>query len=191
MFEFDLYPEDGRSEQINQELIDITKDEEFEQALIDTIEKSDILRPRSPILREAFPAYRSGLYRLTTPVLLAQVEGVIGDALLIKNTIIVEGNKTYLRGSDGKVALSDKNKRIKLTGMWDLINKGSKWKSHPILGDMAEFMSDKLVNDRNGVLHGRNLAYGESAIIAARCLWILYYFTQQISAFEDGDLEEL
>lgn len=91
-----------------------TRSEEFEGWLEEEMTGSAVLAHRWEAMRQALAAHRRREYMLSIPVLLAQVEGIVGDALVLKNLAAAEGHKLYRLGTDGVIELNKKEKPIEL-----------------------------------------------------------------------------
>jgi hypothetical protein len=94
----------------------------FEDCLEEEIVGSSVLRPRWEIIRQALGAHKRREYLISIPTLLAQIEGAIGDALVLRNLAAKDGHKLYLLGTDGRPALDSKNKPIELKRLTGLVN---------------------------------------------------------------------
>ena len=85
-----------------------TRSQEFEQKLKQVFQQSSVLRRRWHIIEQVINAHRRREYNIAIPVLLAQVEGIVGDALILNGLIISKDHKLYAKGSNGKAQL-DRN----------------------------------------------------------------------------------
>jgi hypothetical protein len=84
-------------------LLTLTRSEEFAAELKERVLGSSVLEHRWEIVEQALDARRRREYLLSIPPLLAQIEGVIADALVLKNLAVPVGHKLYARGADGEL----------------------------------------------------------------------------------------
>ncbi|GHO59231.1 hypothetical protein [Ktedonobacter robiniae] len=189
LLEFASYPDGTREEEITNKLIEKTNDERFMKVFIGLVEESQVLRRRLSVIREAFAVHQEKRYLLSIPILLAQVEGMIGDALILKGDVGEQENKLYRRDENGQFKLKQNgkpNRSDEITGLGGLI-RTSKWATHPILDGVAALIQQKLGGDRNIILHGREVEYGEPHL-SVQSLLLLRLLAEQICAFERGEV---
>lgn len=176
-----------RGAAVTNRLIAYTRQTQFEEELISYFDKSSFLRRRRPIVERALNAHRSRDYILAIPTLLAQVEGVLGDAFVLKGSVIAKGQKLYVKGPDGKPKPNRKGKPTLITGAKMLLqNRGLE--NHPILQEVSNVLTNGLIDERNGILHGRSTNYHKAGL-SVRALLILIVAAPDIVAFEAGEIE--
>jgi len=172
-----------RSAVITNSMAAKTRSKEFEQHLQQLFEQSSVLLCRWPIVVQAIHAHRQRDYYVSVPALLAQVEGIIGDALILKNLIHREGNHLYIiengvikRGRDGN--------RVEAKGLHSLIQQ-SRWKDDEVLQGVADLITTQLAGERNGIMHGRRVNYGK-AKLSVQGLLLLLVLTTMFTDLEKG-----
>ncbi|WP_111325880.1 hypothetical protein [Thermosporothrix hazakensis] len=163
--------------------LDMTHNPSFMELLFSFCEHSEVLRPRLPALREGLAVYLEKRYYAAIPSIIPQLEGVIGDFLLLRDMVVLDGHTIYRRGPDGRPALNKKNKPIKLSGLRDLMNE-SGWANDSSFSGIAAVFTNWIIPRRNGVMHGRDHTYGEDPQFAANCLCILRYFIEQMHGID-------
>lgn len=175
-----------RSAAITNRLAADTRGSEFEQKLGELFNQSSVLRRRWPIVSQAIKAHRRREYNISVPALLAQVEGVIGDALILNGLIISKGHKLYAKGSNGKAQLDKKGVPIEVRGVGTLIQR-STWQTHPALQGVADLITNQLAGERNPILHGRRTNYGV-ARLSVQGLLLLFVLAAEVVVFETGKI---
>jgi hypothetical protein len=149
-----------------------TEDASFEDALGSHIEGSQILKPRWPVIQAAVAAHRAGQYVLAIPVLLAQLEGIVGDALIVNQLVYSMGNKLFL-----------KNNNCEVKGLQGLIDY-AKWKDDRYLDRFADTITSKIAKERNGILHGRVIDYATRER-SARVLFLILTIAAEFVMVEE------
>lgn len=162
----------------------LTSSETFEEWLAEEIEGSILLKRRWPIVRQALAAHRRREYVLSTPVLLARIEGVVGDALILKNRVVAKDGKLYRLDNNGNVMLGRNKRPVELRGLHPLVSL-SDFSDHEALEDTASFITDSLAPWRNPILHGRNVQYG-TAKLSVQALLVLWLLAIEVRAEEEG-----
>ena len=162
-----------------------TRSEDFEHALRASFEESIMLRRWWRIIDRALAAHRQRDYVLSIPPLLAQVEGAIADALILKGTVVPIGKKLYAKEPNGTIKRNRKGERIAIHGASELL-KRSGFKDHAVLKGIAEVMTDKVLQERNSILHGRRTSYG-TAKLSNQALLMLSILSAEFAAFEQGE----
>src|SRR5258708_37293419 len=89
-------------------------------------------------------------YLLSIPPLLAQVEGCIADALILKDIAVSKSGKLYKR-EHGRLKLDKHGKPVELHGAGQLIHHAD-FQRHPVLQDMVTLMTTQLIDHRNAIL---------------------------------------
>jgi hypothetical protein len=172
----------ARGAAVTHRMLSITCDEQFTSSLQETFQTSEVLQRRWKIVEEAVDAHCERRYYSSTSLLVQQIEGVLGDALILKGAVVKKGGKLYERNSDGTIKLNSKKKPQEVPGLTRLLQL-SNFKSHPVLDRTTTYFSDQLIPDRHGIAHGRQLDYGR-AKRSAQYLLLLYVLTQELAVFE-------
>ena len=162
----------------------VTSSETFEEWLAEEIEGSRLLKPRWPVIRQALAAHRRREYILSTPVLLAQIEGIVGDAMILKNRVAVRNGKLFRLDNNGEIELNVKGRPIELKGLHSLVDL-SDFSEHEVLEDAAAFLTDSIAPWRNSILHGRNVRYGR-AKLSVQALLMVWLLAAEVRTFEEG-----
>lgn len=162
----------------------------FREELQETIAGSKVLKRRWKIVGPALAAHLRREYTLAIPALLTQLEGMIGDALILKGGVCARGHKLYVRGPDGALQLHKKGKHagkpIEVKGLDELVRRTG-FLHHEELDRASELITTTMVGDRNAILHGRRTGYGK-AKLSAQILLLLYVLAREIGAFEAGEV---
>jgi hypothetical protein len=108
------------------------------------------------------------------------LEGVIADALILKGSVLRVGNKLYAKGPDGKPKKDRNGKNIEVKGLGQLVTN-SDYHNHPTLNLSVELLVDRLVSERNAILHGRRTSYS-SAKLSMQVLLLLFIFAREVAA---------
>lgn len=169
---------------VTNRLAAVTRSEKFEEWLRQEISGSKALKRRWPVVQQALGAHRRKEYLISVPPLLTQVEGLVGDALIMKSMAARDGHKLYRLGADGEVELNKKGKPIELAGLTQLMGHAD-FADHEALEDAVSFFTDSLIPWRHAILHGRNVGYG-TAKLSVQALLILLLFATEARAFEEG-----
>ncbi len=147
----DIDPQD-RPAVIFSQLRTVTEGQEYENELQDLFTAPSILAKRWPAVREGVENHRQGRYFSSVSVLLPQIEGVVNDILTLVDVVIPVKTKFYEKNPDGT-----QGKELK-----GLDSKSALAKKKANLNeDLARFVASSLVPERNGILHGVDVAYGE------------------------------
>lgn len=142
-----------RSVRVASELRAITEDEEFENELQELFTAPSVLSNRWPAVREGVENHRQGRYFSSVSVLLPQIEGIINDILMHLNLTIRVKTRFYERNPDGTPGRE-------LPGL-DSKNSLARNRAH-VNEDLAKFVASGLVPERNSILHGVDIAYGNA-----------------------------
>jgi len=172
-----------RNAAITNSMAATTRRKEFEEQLHQLFQQSSVLRLRWKIVEKALCAHRQRDYDMSVLPLLAQVEGILGDALILKKLVHREGNALYLK-ENGVIKVGKKGDRVKAHGLDTLINH-SKWRDHDTLQGVAELITSRLAEERNGIMHGRKVDYG-TAKLSAQCLLLLLVLAAMFVDIENG-----
>lgn len=171
-----------RSAIVNKRMAAVLRTRRFENHLQTTFLSSAVAARRWPFIAKGLRAHSERDYETSIPLLMIQIEGVIGDMLLVKGLVVARGKKLYVRDVDGTVKKDRKGRAIEIRGLGSLIDQ-SDFKDHEILKTVAQLVKNELVGTRNPVLHGRHLRYG-SAKLSSQCLLILYVLAQVLLDIE-------
>lgn len=176
-----------RGAAVTNRLLSFVRQDAFKEELRGHYDRSSYLRRRWPIVNSALDAHLEGNYTLAIPTLLAQVEGSIGDAFVLKKSVISRGRKLYEKGSDGKPKLNKHGEPIAIPGARRLLQVGD-LSTHPLLIEISDVLTNGLIDERNGILHGRDVKYPRTGL-SLRTLLILLVVAPDIVAFEKGEIE--
>ena len=150
-------------------LLRVARKEEFAEDLESRFKDTYVLQGRWPIVENAYDAHRSRVYLLAIPALFAQVEGMLVDALVMKEILYVEDNEVFLRSHDPK---NPKGGRLKgLSNVADQIKK-SDLQEDWNFQIFANYVSDTLAPERNHIMHGQNIDYGKAMLSVKLLLYI-------------------
>jgi hypothetical protein len=173
-----------RSAVVTRKLAAHTSSDHFADELHEEVEASRMMRRRWRVIEAALEAHAARKYELSVPVLLSQIEGAVGDIMLIKDLVVKEGNKYYLVDEFGNYKLNKKGKRLGPVTL-DPALKAAKLEDHVGLAAASEFMADVMVQRRNDVLHGRDVSYGR-AKFSVQALLILTILAQGVAELESN-----
>lgn len=165
-----------RSAVITNSMASETRSKEFEEHLHQLFQKSSVLRRRWKIVEKALHAHRRRDYNMSVLPLLAQVEGIIGDAMILRKLITPVGHKLFLIGTDGKPLEENGKMKPPINGLDKLIQY-SKWRDDASLQGVAELFTSYLARERNGIMHGRNIKYGTAKLSTQGLLLLLVLAT--------------
>lgn len=157
----------------------------FREELLGCVARSAVLRRRGKIMERGLEAHLRCDYILSVPALLTQLEGAVGDALVLKGSVRAKGHKLYVRLPNGKIQMQ-KGKPVEVRGLASLVDR-SGFRRHDVLDLAAELIVTTVVRERNGILHGRHTRY-DTAKLSAQLLLLLCLFAQEIAAFEVGEV---
>jgi len=174
----------ARPAAVTNTLLALTRSDEFVTDLEGLMESSPLLARRLPPLRAAMRAHKGKDYFLSIPVLLAQVEGLIADALIVKGAIREKDKKLYVLDTKGEIQIGKDNKtKVTVSGLKPLVER-SAWTKHSVLAGVAGLAADSLAPDRNAILHGRRHLYAQPKLSLVTLLAIY------VIASEFADLEK-
>jgi hypothetical protein len=175
---------------VTNRMLAIIRTDWVREELEETITGSKVLKRRWKIVGPALAAHLRREYTLAVPALLTQLEGMIGDALILKGGVCARGHKLYVRGPDGALQLHQKGKLagkpIEVKGLDELVRRTG-FLQHEELDRASELITTTMVGDRNAILHGRRTGYGK-AKLSAQILLLLYVLAREIAAFEAGEV---
>jgi len=171
-----------RTAWLTNQVLHFSRTDEFAEEIEHAFSGSVVLARRWPVIAEALDAHRSRRYLLSIPPLLAQTEGVVGDALVLRGIVRPAAGKLYVLDSKGKRARDAKGKFIMISGAHDLANR-SKQLDHETLQSVADYITTIFVGNRNPILHGRKPAYS-SPKLSVQSLLALLFLAEAVSEFE-------
>jgi hypothetical protein len=91
-----------RNAWLTKRLLPVTRSNEFGDELEEAFTGSKVLSARWPAVAEALSAHREDRMLLSIPVLLSQIEGIVGDALILKGVARPSRGRLYAVGLNGK-----------------------------------------------------------------------------------------
>ncbi len=171
-----------RKAALTNKVLAITRSQEFEQNLQELCVSLPLLRRRWKIVKLALEYHQRREYLASVPLLLAQVEGLFTDAMILYRMAAPKGRKLYARGSDDKLILNAKMKPIEVMTLRAKVDYAPKFKSHAVLKNVIDLFLDQLIAERNNILHGRRTAYG-TAKLSNQLLLLIYVLANEITKF--------
>lgn len=172
-----------RSAVVTNKLLHMIRQAEFTQMLEEYFQNSSILRRRWKVVEQALIAHKNRNYLLSIPALLAQVEGMFTDALVLKGMVIRVKGELYAKDGTGKPKLDKKGKPLQLHGLGQKV-QNSDLQSEDILKGLAEFFVSSLVPERNSIMHGSYVTY-KSARLSLQLVLNVYLLAAEFAAFEN------
>lgn len=172
-----------RSAVTTNRLLALTRSDEFINELEQLFNESTILRRRWKVLEQAIIAHKDRQYILSIPVLLAQVEGIFSDALVLKNLVVRVNGQLCAKDITGMPRLDRRGRPIQLHGLGQKV-QNSDLQNEDILQGLAEFFVDYLVPERNGILHG-NLTNYARAKLSVQLLLNVYLLAIEFNYYEN------
>ncbi|MEN6372003.1 MAG: hypothetical protein ABFD64_08310 [Armatimonadota bacterium] len=175
-----------RSAIVTNKMLSLTRSNAFEALCSRIFTSSKILKPRWKIVQQTLIAHKNRQYEVSIPTLLSQIEGVITDIVILSNVAFAERGKVY-EMEDGKPKLNKKGENIELRGL-DSKVRCSKLRKDPMLDATVEILTNSLISERNGILHGTNKSYGKPKL-STQALMIVAILAAEIEYFEKGRKE--
>ena len=151
--------------------LNITRQYWFKEELKSRFMASSISNPRWKIVEVAWEAHNRREYYLSVPIFLTQVEGILGDELILNCHAKSKKGKLFELDTNGSIKIEN-NKEKELIGITAIIE-------HPYFGDRRfelinrHLKDDKIIIQRNAIIHGRNTSYGQ-AKLSTQLLLLLY-----------------
>jgi len=177
IMDFGLIPKSECEDVVSQEAYRLTCASNFADEIDRLLSNSSILDPRAEAIISALNAHKQRQFCLSVPVFILQLEGVIGDALILKKLVRLENGKLY------KVVASNNKSDIKgLQGLNSLVRQ-SDLMEDGAFAELSELIVSRLADDRNKILHGRNPQYGTEKN-STTALLALVLFMQLIHRIE-------
>jgi len=182
--EFNDIPKEVSSAVVTNKLLSVTRSESFYKELISFFQSSPILGERKEIIDSAYLAHKKRNYLLSVPVMLTQIEGIISQMLILRGEAKVIEGKFYARNSDGSLKLNKNENPIKLTGLkWKIDH--SKFKDDENLSGIANSISNKLIFERNEILHGQSIEHIKPKL-STQCLLIIFILSNELRHYLEG-----
>lgn len=160
----------------------MTRSEEFVEDVAETFAGSRLLPKRWRVVGPALGAHAERDYALSVPVLMAQVEGALADAMVLKDLVVKEGGRYYPAGEDGGPKLGGDGRRVREVTLGS-VKADRRLREGTDLGAAAEFIADSLVARRNAVLRGHDTAYAQ-AKLSVQALLILTVVAEAVARLE-------
>lgn len=167
--------------------LEFTRRVGFRDELRENFQLSIMLRRRWGIVERALTAHTQRNYVLSIPALLAQTEGVIADALILKGFVVPIRRKLFAKEPNGNIKRGRDGKPIEIRGATQLL-KRSGFQDHEILKGIAQAMTDRIIDERHSIVHGRNTNYGK-AKLSNQVLLMLWILSQEMVTFEQADTD--
>lgn len=177
VIEFGKPPPQVRGAVATNRLSAMIRSSEFRAELQEVLEESSVFGRRWPIIEAAVEAHCQRNYNLAIPALLAQLEGCITDLLILRGEATMYRGKLYAKDSKGRLKRGKDNKPVRLKGL-DSKLSNSRWRSEEILEDVASLLTSRLIADRNGILHGRQVKYGQPKL-SVQCILLIWVLGQE------------
>ncbi len=172
---------------VTNRMLAYTRKDVFRQELKRTIEGSTVLRRRREFVEAALAAHIRREYHVAIPLFLAHLEGMIGDALIIKGSVRADGYKLIERLPNGSDKLDSKGKPVAIRGLDRLVTI-SPFLQHEALELASDLILNSVAKDRNAILHGRSTTYDKPKF-SAQLVLMIYAFASEIAAFEAGQVQ--
>ena len=135
------------------------KTKETHELLIELLEKSQIFKPRIPIIKDIIWAHNKGKYTLSVPCLIIQIEGILHDLSYHFKWRFRE--EEMYRGESAKV--------------WAIIRK---LKDNPFQSALKNFYTrkdDSEDSPRNLIIQGRSIEYAKDHKLSTVLFLVLIY----------------
>jgi hypothetical protein len=162
-----------------------TREGSFAEEMRHRFQESARLRRRWAIVGAALEAHRRREYVLSIPPLLAQLEGLVTDLLLLRGQAVVLGRKVVAKDA-GSLRKGRDGKPIVLKGL-DAKIRTSGFESMAEVRMGAEFVLNQLAPARNAILHGNRTTYG-SAKLSVQLLLLIWIYAEVVVAVERGQV---
>lgn len=172
---------------VSRNMLELTRSEVFTLKVENLFCKSSLLEPRKKIVMQALGAHRRREYYISIPVLIAQVEGIIGDIFILKDIAVRKGHKLYQRDINGQIKTDKKGEPIEISGLGTLVTR-SKIREKEVFEFVVGQFVDNLVGERHAILHGRKTNYGK-AKLSTQTILLLFVLANEIIYVETGDVE--
>lgn len=177
-----------RQANITKVLVRLTRHDDFGSNLGNTMQGSSLLAKRWPIVAKAYEAHKRGEYLLSIPPLLAQVEGVLTDLMILRNEIAPKRGKFYAKGDDGNIKVNKRGDLVEVQTLGSKIDH-SRFNDHDLLNEVKHLFLNHLIKERNAILHGRHTRYG-TAKLSTQTLLLFYMLACELAGIESGEVSE-
>lgn len=171
-----------RSAVVTNKLLGITRHQDFFNEAKLRFSNSSVLNRRWRVIEQALVAHRNRHYAISIPTLLAQIEGIFTDALVLKGAVNQDNGKLYARDQTGATKLGRDGKPVQLHGLGQKV-QNSDLQNEALLQDLARFFTDYLVKGRNDIMHGRIVDY-DKAKLSVQLLLYTYLLAAEFVDFE-------
>mgnify|MGYP005845216167 CR=1 FL=1 len=167
---------------VTNKLLHLTRQTGFIHLMKECFEKSDVLQRRWRIVEQALTAHQNRHYGTSIPTLLAQIEGIFTDALVLKGSVKQDKGKLYARDQTGAIKLGKDGNPVQLHGLGQKV-QNSDLQDEPLLQDLAQFLTESSVKGRNDIMHGRIVNY-DKAKLSVQLLLYTYLLAAEFVDFE-------
>ena len=160
------------SQKANDKTIDVTvtnmwlklsRQDWFENELKERFQNSAVLYRRWKIIKKALDAHKRRNYLLSIPALFSQIEGILGDALILNHYAKSKNGRLFALDFHGAI-LMENGKQKELISISAIIDQPY-FRGISGLEEILKFLrEDKIINMRNAILHGRNISYGRAKL---------------------------
>jgi hypothetical protein len=162
--------------------LNLTRQNWFKDELKERFQNSTILRKRWKILETAWEAHKRRDYLLSIPVFLTQIEGILGDALILNHYAKSKNGKLFKLDSSGAI-LMENGKQKEFNGISSIVDH-QYFSRISRLDEIIKFLrEDKIIIERNAILHGRKISYGK-AKLSTQSLLLIYALIRDAADFE-------
>ena len=159
------------SKEIHRAFLDMPRDPEFAEQLVTRMAASRKLRHRKPVVQAILTAHFDRNYALSVPCLYAQLEGILTDQLVLEGLARRAGSDTLSAGTGER-----------LIGLKKKAGEYGK-KETAMRTFVTVSILERLIPDRNAVLHGSKTAYRQ-AKRSARLLLLVNALTCSLAEAE-------
>lgn len=136
---------------LTNKLVSVTKQSEFAQDM-EALFQTTTLKKRLPAIKQALIAHQSRQYYLSTPVFIAQAEGIFTDWLILSKLVRRKNGKIYPKTIKKDSSLNSLNPKIKYVK--------NNIKMEGFLELVINNVLARMVSQRNAILHGEKSNYG-------------------------------
>lgn len=171
-----------RNAVITNKMLSLTRANDFQAELENLFNASSVLKRRWHIVAQALIAHRNRNYAVAIPTLLAQVEGMFTDALILKQLVVRVNGKLCARDSSGNPKLDKNGKPVQLHGLGQKVNN-SDLRNEYLLEGLADFFTAYLVSERNEIMHGSSISYNR-AKLSIQLVLNVYLLAAEFADFE-------
>ncbi|MCC6567536.1 MAG: hypothetical protein IT298_17400 [Chloroflexi bacterium] len=179
-----------RSEQVDQRtraavttnrLLRIARRQDFVDELNAKFTRSKTLARRRHIIKQAIQAHVERNYAISIPTLFAQIEGILTDAMVLKQLVVREKGEVFTKGAAG-----DKKLLASLSRKKQHLEKLNAEQILPALMDVvSSHVSPQtdFVKARNAILHGSSISY-DRAGLSVTLILIANYLASEFEKYE-------